>query len=109
MCTRMRALSQIRAASVQCPRLARRLSELLNAGGQTADDVTASEGGLHGCCRQAAFKIIKHSPCRDAGNDLQPVELRITYDKDGVIGISKCAVQPFRVPAGVLLRDADEE
>jgi hypothetical protein len=72
---------------VQRLRLPRRLSELLNASGETADDVTAGERRLHGGRRQPAFKIIKRSTCFDPGNDLQLAELGITHHQDRVIGI----------------------
>jgi hypothetical protein len=53
-----RALFQIPPRRVQGPRLASRLSELLDAHSKTADDVAADKRGLHGRSCQAAFEII---------------------------------------------------
>jgi hypothetical protein len=95
----MEALSQIEPAGVQRLRLTRRLSELLDAGRQTADDVTASERGLHGRGRQPAFKIIKHATRFEASDDLELVKLRITHHQDRMIGIAERPVQSLRVRA----------
>src|SRR5215207_3659873 len=71
-----------RPSDVQGSRLTGRLTELLDAGRQTADDVAAGERGLHGGGRQATFKIAEHSAGCDACDDLQLVELRITHHQD---------------------------
>ena len=70
-----------RPRDVQRPRLTCRLSELLNAGCQTANDVPAGKRGLHGRGRQATFKIAKHSASCYAGDNLQLVELWIAHDQ----------------------------
>jgi len=91
------------------PRLACGLPQLLNAGSQATDNVSTGERGLHGCGRQAALKIIQYPPRADAGHNFQPVKLWVAQHQHGMIRISECPMQSFRVLARVVLRHPDVE